>query len=345
MLRLTTYNLQTMAQTVFDKIWNEHVVSSIAGFQDTLYIDAHLINKITSLAAFEGLRKRHIPVYRPKQTTVISEKSFQHIPLINLSRFQLDMLTRNCNDFGLNKEEQARLDQLFPYVNYPGQTIVCDKQFSDILGALGSIAIGINELHVEQVLATQCMLIHKPKRMKIEVNGKLAKGLEAKHISHYLLSEIAADAANGYFIEYAGDTILNLEIEGRITICKMSREIGAVGGLIAPDEKTFAYTQKNSTMIESVTKDIAYQTELFSDDSAVYDEVLEFDAEDVGIGNYGIGLSKLMQSKPNAQSAEKITFDTSAILSGYNDTDYLLSRLENIEEFEHSKDYKILNED
>jgi 3-isopropylmalate/(R)-2-methylmalate dehydratase large subunit len=333
-----------MAQTVFDKIWNEHMVSSNAGFLDTLYIDTHLINKITSLVAFEGLRKRQIPVYRPKQTIVITEK-IQHIPLSNLARIQLDMLNRNCNDFNLNKIEQLRLDQLCPYVSYPGQTIVCDKQFSDILGALGSIAIGINELHVEQVLATQCMLIHKPKRMKIEVNGKLAKGLEAKHISHYLLSEIAADAAKGYFIEYAGDTILNLEIEGRITICKMSRKIGAVGGLIAPDEKTFAYTQKNSTMIESVNQDIAYQSELFSDDSAVYDEVLEFDAEDVGFGNYGIGLSKLMQSKSNPQNTEKIAFDTSAILSGYNDTDYLLSRLENIEEFEHSKNYKIFNED
>ena len=334
-----------MAQTVFDKIWNEHVVSSNAGFPDTLYIDVHLINKITSLAAFEGLRKRHIPVYRPKQTIVITEKSFQHIPLSELSRFQLDMLTRNCNDFGLNKTEHTRLDQLFPYVSYPGQTIVCDKQFSDILGALGVIAIGINELHVEQVLATQCMLIHKPKRMKIEVNGKLAKGLEAKDINRYLLSEISADGASGYFIEYAGNTILNLEIEERMTICKMSREIGAVGGLIAPDEKTFAYIQKNSSIMESVNQDKAYQSELFSDDSAVYDEVLEFDAEDVGIGNYGIGVSKLIQSKSNPQNTEKIAFDTSAILSGYNDTDYLLSRLENIEEFEHSKDYKIFNED
>jgi 3-isopropylmalate/(R)-2-methylmalate dehydratase large subunit len=252
------------------------------------------------------------------------------------------MLNRNCNDFGLNKTEQARLDQLFPYVSYPGQTIVCDKPFSDILGALGSIAIGISELHVEQVLATQCMLIHKPKRMKIEVNGKLAKGLEAKDINHYLLSEISSDGAKGYFIEYAGDTILNLEIEGRMAICKMSREIGALGGLIAPDEKTFAYIQKNNSIMESFNKDKAYQSELFSDDSAVFDEVLEFDAEDIGPGNYGIGLSKLMQSNP--QRTGMTAFDSSAILSGYNDTDYLLSRLENIEEFENSKDYKIFNE-
>jgi len=334
-----------MAQTVFDKIWNEHVVSRNAGFPDTLYIDAHLINKITSPDAFEGLRKRHIPVYRPNQTIVITEKSYQHTPFSDLSRFQLDMLNRNCNDFGLNKTEQVHLDQLFPYVSYPGQTIVCDKQFSDILGALGSIAIGISELHVEQVLATQCMLIHKPKRMKIEVNGKLGKGLGAKDINHFLMSEICTDGANGYFIEYAGDTILNLDIEGRMAICKMSREIGAFGGLIAPDAKTFAYIQKNCSNMESVHKEEAYQSDLFSDESAVFDEVLEFDAEDIGPGNYGIGLSKLMQSKSNLQNTGLFTFDGSAILSGYNDTDYLLSRLENIEEFENSKDYKIFNGD
>jgi len=335
-----------MAQTLFDKIWNEHVVSSNAGFPDTLYIDAHIINKITSPAAFEGLRKRHVPVFRPNQTIVITEPSFQHIPLTDLSRFQLDMLNRNCSDFGLNRIEQLRLDQVFPYVSYPGQTIVCDEKFSDILGSLGSIALGISELHVEQVLATQCLLIHKPKRMKIEVNGKLAKGLGAKDINHYLMSEISAGGANGYFIEYAGDTILNLEMEGRMAICKMSREIGAFGGLIAPDEKTFAYIRKYGSLAEVENQDEeAFQKDLYSDDSAVFDEVLEFDAEDIGPGNYGIGLSKLVQSRSNLHSAGMITFDGSAIIAGYNDTDYLLNRLENIEEFENLKDYKIINGD
>jgi len=335
-----------MANTLFDKIWNEHIVSRNAGFPDTLYIDVHLINKITSQAAFENLRKRLIPVYRPNQTIVITEQSFQNIPISDLSRFQLDMLTRNCNDFGLNRIKQVSIDKALPYVSYPGQTIVCDEKFSDILGALGSIAIGINEFQIEQVLATQSMLIQKPKRMKIEVNGKLAKGLGAKDINHYLMSEISADGAYGYFIEYAGDTILNLEIEGRMAICKMSREIGAFGGLIAPDEKTFAYIQNNSSIVEVKNQDEeAFRKDLYSDDSAVFDEVLEFDAEDIGPGNYGIVLSKLMQSRSNPQSTGMITSDSSAILSGYSDTDYLLSRLESIEEFENSKDYKIINGD
>lgn len=335
-----------MAQTVFDKIWNEHVVSRNAGFPDTLYIDVHLINKITSPSAFESLRKRQIPVYRPNQTIVITEHSFQHIPISDLSRFQLDMLTRNCNDFGLNRIVRTSIDKVLSYVSYPGQTIVCEEKLSDILGALGSIAIGINELQVEQVLATQSMLIHKPKRMKIEVNGKLAKGLGAKDINHYLMSEISADGANGYFIEYAGDTILNLEIEERMAICKMSREIGAFGGLIAPDEKTFAYIRNYSSIIdvENQTEGV-FQKDLYSDDSAVFDEVLEFDAEEISPGNYGIGLSKLIQSSSNPQTESMITSDGSAILSGFNDTDYLLSRLENIEDFENSKDYKIINGD
>ena len=335
-----------MAHTVFDKIWNEHVVSRNAGFPDTLYIDVHLINKITSPSAFESLRKRQIPVYRPNQTIVITEHSFQHIPISDLSRFQLDMLTRNCNDFGLNRIVRTSIDKVLSYVSYPGQTIVCEEKLSDILGALGSIAIGINELQVEQVLATQSMLIHKPKRMKIEVNGKLAKGLGAKDINHYLMSEISADGANGYFIEYAGDTILNLEIEERMAICKMSREIGAFGGLIAPDEKTFAYIRNYSSIIDIENQNEGvFQKDLYSDDSAVFDEVLEFDAEEISPGNYGIGLSKLIQSSSNPQTESMITSDGSAILSGFNDTDYLLSRLENIEDFENSKDYKIINGD
>jgi 3-isopropylmalate/(R)-2-methylmalate dehydratase large subunit len=335
-----------MANTLFDKIWNEHVVSRNAGFPDTLYIDAHFINKVTSPAAFEGLRKRHVPVYRPNQTIVITETKFQHIPVSDLSRFQLDMLNRNCTDFGLNRIEQIRLDQAFPYITYPGQIVVCDEQLSDLLGAFGLIAIGISELQVEQVLAAQCLLIHKPKRMKIEVNGKLGKGLGAKDINHYLMSEISAVGAHGYFIEFAGDTILNLEMEERMAICKMSREIGASGGLIAPDEKTFAYIAKHESMLNiEYTEDEAIPKELFSDDKAVFDEVLEFDAEDINPGNYGIGLSKLIQSKSIQQRSGMISKDGSAIVAGYNETDYLLNLLENIEEFENSKDYKIINGD
>ena len=328
-----------MAQTLFDKIWNEHVVSGNAGFPDTLYIDSHIINKVTSPVAFEGLRKRHIPVFRPNQTIVLTEPGFsQHIPLSDLWRFQVDMLNRNCSDFGL---EQTELSQHEALPAQPGQTIVCDQQNTNNMGAFGAITIGISELLVEQVLATQCLLIQKPKRMKIEVNGRLARGVGAKDINHYLLSEISASGADGYYIEFAGDSILNLSMEGRMAICNMSREIGAVGSIIAPDETTFDF-MKNFGFIPEA-ENLEFWKSLYSDESSVFDEVLEFDAEDIGPGNYGISLSKLIGSGSESARSGLIMQDGEAIIAGYNDADYLFSRLESIEEFERSKVYKIFN--
>ncbi|HQS50614.1 MAG TPA: aconitase family protein, partial [Daejeonella sp.] len=178
-----------MAHTLFDKIWNKHVVSRNAGFPYTLYIDVHLINKKTSARAFEGLRKRNIPVFRPAQTLILKDPAYsQHLPASDLSRFQLDLFNRNCLDFGLEKFEQNLVDQTDTLIAFPGQTLVFDQNHTDDLGAFGVLSININELLVEQVLATQCLLINKPKRMKVEVNGRLAKGLGAKDINHFLLS-------------------------------------------------------------------------------------------------------------------------------------------------------------
>ncbi|MFA6945683.1 MAG: aconitase family protein [Pedobacter sp.] len=335
-----------MAYTLFDKIWNTHVVSSNLGFPDTLYIDAHLINKVTSPGAFEGLRKRHISVFRPGQTLVLKDAAFsQHLPLSDLSRFQLDLYNRNCSDFGLERTEQNLIDQTEAIAAFPGQTLVCDQKYTENMGALGVLAIGISELLVEQVLATQCLLINKPKRMKIEVNGRLAKGLGVKDINHYLLSEISADGANGYFIEYAGDTILDLDMQGRMTICNMSKEIGALGGLIAPDETTFEYIRRAGMMPESENPEetLSFWGSLYSDETSVFDEVLEFDAEDIGPGNYGIGISRLIPSKPANERSGMITHDGAAIIAGYNDTDYLLNHLESIEDYESSAINKIFN--
>ncbi|MDO8993310.1 MAG: aconitase family protein [Daejeonella sp.] len=333
-----------MAHTLFDKIWNKHVVSRNAGFPDTLYIDVHLINKITSVRAFEGLRKRNIPVFRPAQTLVLKDPAYsQHLPASDLSRFQLDLFNRNCLDFGLEKFEQNLVDQTDILIEFPGQTLVFDQNHTDDLGAFGVLSININELLVEQVLATQCLLINKPKRMKVEVNGRLAKGLGAKDINHFLLSEISAAEANGYFIEYAGDTILDLDMEGRMAICNMSREIGAIGGIIAPDDTTFEYLRSNEIMQESESAEetLSFWQSLYSDEASVFDEVLEFDAEDIGPGNYGIGLSRLIQSKPANEWSEMITPNGAAIIAGYNDTDYLLNHLDSIENFESTTIYKV----
>ncbi len=335
-----------MALTLFDKIWNKHVVSRNAGFPDILYIDVHLINKITSARAFEGIRKRNISVFRPGQTLVLKDPAFiQHLPASDLSRFQLDLFNRNCLDFGLEKFEQNLVEHRDSLFALPGQTLVFDQKQTDDLGALGILSISIDDFLVEQVLATQCLLMNKPKRMKVEVNGRLAKGLGSKDINHFLLSEISATEANGYFIEYSGDTILDLDMEGRMAICNMSREIGAIGGLIAPDETTFEYLRSNGIIPEDENPEetLSFWQSLYSDETCVFDEVLEFDAEDIGPGNYGIGLSRLIQSKPVNERSEMITPNGAAIIAGYNDTDYLLNHLESIGDFESSTIYKIFD--
>jgi len=335
-----------MAQTLFDKIWNKHIISSNAGFPDTLYIDVHLINKITSARAFEGLRKRNISIFRPLQTLLLKDPAFsQHLPMSDLSRFQLDLYNRNCLDFGLEKFDQNCIDQTDSMIAYPGQTLVFDANHTDDLGAFGVLSININELQVEQVLATQCLLIHKPKRMKVEVNGKLAKGIGVKEINHFLLSEISAEEAKGYFIEYSGDTIQNLDMDGRKAICNMSREIGALGGLIAPDDITFEFLHGNGMLAESEHEQETHSfwRSLYSDETCVFDEVLEFDAEDIELGNYGTGLSRIIHSKPVNERSEMISHDGAAIIAGYNDTDYLLNHTEGIKEYESSKFYKIFD--
>ncbi|MEJ7691691.1 aconitase family protein [Daejeonella sp.] len=327
-----------MALTLFDKIWNEHVVSRSSGFPDTLFIDTHFINKLTSPRAFDSLRKRDMPVFRTKQTVAINEQEYtSHIPLSDLGRFQFDLLSRNCSDFGIEISGQTG-NYYGSLVALPGQIIVCDPENTDNLGAFGVIAIGINEAQVEQVLATQCILKQRPKRMKIEVNGKLEKGLGVKDINHYLIDEISADGARGYFIEFGGDTILNLDMDGRMAICNMSREIGAVGGIIAPDDLTFDYLKDLGLGSETGSLEEYRESwkTLFSDETSVFDEVLEFDAEDIRPGNYGIGLSKLINASIQSGN-ELLSYENAGILEGYNDTDYILSQLDLIEEFQRSK--------
>ncbi|MGV3686662.1 MAG: aconitase family protein [Daejeonella sp.] len=332
-----------MAQTLFDKIWDEHVVSRNSGFPDILYIDAHFINKESSPVAFEALRKRNIPVFRVKQTIVVPEPEYTaHIPLSDLARFQVDLLNRNCIDFGIDMP-QSTPGYNGGLVAYPGQTVVCDANNIENLGAFGVLAISINESQVEQVLATQCLLRQKPKRMKIEVNGRLGKGLSVKDINHYLISEISAQGARGYFVEFAGDTILNLDMGGRISVCNMSREIGAVGGIIAPDELTFDYLKElGFTTDGSLIEYPESWKNLFSDEASVFDEVLEFDAEDITPGNYGIGISKLIPGQ-RPETDLPVSYETAGILEGYNDTDYILSQGESVEEFELSLACKTFN--
>lgn len=334
-----------MAQTLFDKIWNKHVVNTHSGFPDTLYIDTHFVNKGTSARAFEGLRRRDIKVFRPGQTVVVAEPEYSsHIPLTDEARFQLDLLNKNCADFDLELPEKGKFCNNDCILALPGQLIVCDPDSTDNLGALGILAVGINEAQVEQVLATQCLLQQRPKTMKIEVNGRLAKGLASKDIIHYLISEISSDGAAGYYVEFAGDTILALDMAGRMAVCNISKEIGALGAIISPDNAAYSYICEMGLMSEPELTSLESSDQfLLSDESAVFDEVIEFDAEDILPGNYAIDLSKLIQFN-NSKEEKPVSYETAGILEGYNDTDYILGQLDTIAGYEKLQAQKHLME-
>jgi 3-isopropylmalate/(R)-2-methylmalate dehydratase large subunit len=238
-------------RTLFDKIWDAHVVKKSEGYPDALFIDRHLIHEVTSPQAFDGLRKRGIKVFNPARVTATPDHNVptkdQHLPIKEaLSRFQVETLRKNCAEFGIELYDLGHPFQGIVHIvgpelglTLPGMTIVCGDSHTSTHGAFGNIAFGIGTSEVEQVLATQCILQYKPKRMKIEINGKLGKGVVSKDIILYIISKISASGATGYFVEYAGDTIRGLSMEARMTICNMSIEMGARGGLIAPDDTTF----------------------------------------------------------------------------------------------------------
>ncbi|WP_026898951.1 3-isopropylmalate dehydratase large subunit [Daejeonella oryzae] len=284
-----------MAKTLFDKIWDAHVVSQKSGFPDVLYIDTHFIHEVTSPQAFEGLRKRNIPVFRPGQTKATADHNVptinQHLPIKeNLSRLQVEMLTKNCTEFGIDLYGLGHPFQGIVHVigpelglTLPGMTIVCGDSHTSTHGAFGCIAFGIGTSEVEEVLATQCLLQQKPPCMKIEVNGKLQKGVLSKDIILHIISKIGSAGGTGYFVEYAGDTIKNLSMEARMTICNMSIEMGARGGLIAPDETTITYIKDRefTPTGNKWTQLLDHINSLQSDNDAHYDKVLQFNAEDI----------------------------------------------------------------
>ncbi|MBV8255368.1 MAG: 3-isopropylmalate dehydratase large subunit [Chitinophaga sp.] len=284
-----------MGKTLFDKIWDSHIVMSKPGHPDAVYINTHFIHEVTSPQAFDGLRKRGIPVFRPEKTRATADHNVptmdQHLPIKEaLSRHQVEMLTKNTAEFGvelygLGHPYQGIVHVIGPElgITLPGMTIVCGDSHTSTHGAFGAIAFGIGTSEVEQVLATQCILQYKPKRMKIEVNGTLKNGVLSKDIILYIISKISASGATGYFVEYAGEAIRSLSMEARMTICNMSIEMGARGGMIAPDDTTFAYIKGRefAPQGEAWDKALAYWKTLYSDADAQFDVVLTFDAADI----------------------------------------------------------------
>jgi 3-isopropylmalate/(R)-2-methylmalate dehydratase large subunit len=280
------------AKTLFDKIWDGHVVRSIEDGPDVLYIDRHYIHEVTSPQAFNGLKSRGIPVFRPGNTIATADHNIptkdQHLQIRDeLSRTQVERLAENCRAnrielFGLNHSKNGIVHVIGPELGYtlPGMTIVCGDSHTSTHGAFGTIAFGIGTSEVEMVLATQCILQPKPKKMRITLNGNLHKGVTSKDVIMYIISEISASGATGYFVEYSGDAIRNLSMEARMTICNMSIEMGARGGLIAPDEITFDYLKKLPSIpgISNFESSLAEWKKLKSDPDASFDKELVFDA-------------------------------------------------------------------
>ena len=281
-----------MAKTLFEKIWDRHIVKTIEDGPSVLYIDRHFIHEVTSPQAFNGLRKRGMKVLRPAQVVATADHNVptiqQHLPIREeLSRKQVEMLVQNCSEFGielygLGHPYQGIVHVIGPElgVTLPGMTIVCGDSHTSTHGAFGTIAFGIGTSEVEMALATQCVLQSKPKLMRININGQLQKGVLSKDIILHVISLLSASGATGYFVEYAGEAIRNLSMEGRMTICNMSIEMGARGGLIAPDETTFAYV-KNRTFAPKGTdwaNALADWHTLYTDADAVFDKELHIDA-------------------------------------------------------------------
>ncbi|MDZ7604530.1 MAG: 3-isopropylmalate dehydratase large subunit [Cyclobacteriaceae bacterium] len=282
-------------KTLFDKVWDSHVVHEIQGGPSVLYIDRHLIHEVTSPQAFAGIDKRGLSVFRPQNTVATPDHNVptmdQHLPIRDqLSRYQVDKLTENCKKhnvtlYGLNDPFQGIVHVIGPQLGLtlPGMTIVCGDSHTSTHGAFGSVAFGIGTSEVEMVLATQCIMQPKPKKMRINVEGKLSKGVGAKDIILYIIAKISASGGTGYFIEYAGSAIRSLSMEGRMTICNMSIECGARGGLIAPDEITFEYIKGREFAPKGIEYDaaVAKWRQLTTDEDAVFDVELNYDAADI----------------------------------------------------------------
>ena len=280
------------SKTLFDKIWDSHVVRSIEDGPDVLYIDRHYIHEVTSPQAFNGLKERGIPVFRPGKTIATADHNIptkdQHLAIRDLqSRNQVDRLNENCKKygielFGLNDPKNGIVHVIGPELGYtlPGMTIVCGDSHTSTHGAFGTIAFGIGTSEVEMVLATQCILQPKPKKMRITLEGELHNGVTSKDIVMYIISQISASGATGYFVEYAGSAIKRLSMESRMTICNMSIEMGARGGLMAPDEITFEYLRKLPSIpgIEDLKSSVNEWKKLQSDTDAVFDMDLKFNA-------------------------------------------------------------------
>lgn len=314
-----------MGKTLFDKVWDSHVVKSIENGPDQLYIDRHYCHEVTSPQAFDGLRKRGLKVFRPQRTICSPDHNIptidQHLPIKEeSSRIPVETLEKNAKEFGLEifplgHPNNGIIHVIGPETGLtrPGMTIVCGDSHTSTHGAVGAIAFGIGTSEIEMVLASQCVLQPKPKSMRINIEGKLGECVTSKDIALYLISKLGTGGATGYFVEYAGEAIRNLNMEQRMTLCNLSIEMGARGGIIAPDEITYEYLKDKpySPKGEEWMKNVEHWKTLPSDPDAVFDKELTFDAKDIepritfGTNpGMGIGISENIPFEPEEHNAK-----------------------------------------
>lgn len=281
--------------TLFDKIWDSHVVQHVQDGPDQLYIDRLYMHEVTSPQAFAGMRERGLKPFRPERIFCMPDHNTpthdQDKPIADpVSKKQVDTLAKNCQDFGLTHFGMLHPNNGIIHVvgpeqglSLPGMTIVCGDSHTSTHGGLGAVAFGIGTSEVEMVLASQCILQAKPRSMRITVDGQLGQGVTAKDLALYIMSQITTSGATGYFVEYAGEAVRSLSMEGRLTLCNLSIEMGARGGFIAPDEKTFEYIKGKpyAPQGEEWDKAVAYWRTLKSGDDAVFDKEVRFDAADI----------------------------------------------------------------
>jgi 3-isopropylmalate/(R)-2-methylmalate dehydratase large subunit len=284
-----------MSKTLFEKIWEKHLVKTIPEGPDVIYIDKHFIHEVTSPQAFSGIEKRGLSLFRPEKTVATADHNVptinQHLPIQDeLGRIQVQKLVDNCKRhhvelYGLGHPFQGIVHIIGPElgITQPGMTIVCGDSHTSTHGAFGSIAFGIGTSEVEMVFATQCILQNKPKVMRINIDGSLHKGVVSKDIILYIISKISASGATGYFVEYAGSAIRSLSMEARMTICNMSIEMGARGGMIAPDEITYEYMKNRLFAPKGAQWDEKMEQwkKLYSDEDAVFDKEIYIHANEI----------------------------------------------------------------
>ena len=331
--------------TLFDKIWDKHVVQVVDDGPTQLYIDRLYCHEVTSPQAFDGLRARGLKCFRPEKIFCMPDHNTpthdQDKPIEDpVSKKQVDTLAHNAEEFGLCHYGMMSKDNGIIHVvgpekglSLPGMTIVCGDSHTSTHGAMGAVAFGIGTSEVEMVMASQCILQQKPKSMRININGTLGKGVTAKDVALYLMSELTTSGATGYFVEYSGQVVKDMTMEGRLTLCNLSIEMGARGGFVAPDETTFNYIKgrEYAPKGEQWDKAVAYWKTLQSGDDAVFDKELNFNAADItprityGTNpGMGIGIADAIPQLDSIDEAGRASFMKSLAYMGFKPGEKLL---------------------